>query len=321
MSNSDKLSNQYAQIMWGKELQESLSGITTILETYQNMLKGLPTLEVMSNLAETVAAIKPYYINTIDMEGIKTALGTLSTINANAFASSDIWVATLNRILQQNDSFTNIKEISSSMSQTMTNWGEISELYSKIFEQIDSIPEDEIAMILEGTEFTKEDVLDDIKDLKEEIAVSQNSEEVEDCVLLKDKWENFLRMHPALANLIFIMSMTVAVASGILNVNQLTTLVTAGVQNAIVSLQGCEDIFFVKVESAKLYVAPDSHSDIITTILYAEQVTQIDSVNLWRKVIYVNPDGKEMEGWMAKKNLLSYQDYQFNSDELSDMED
>ena len=87
-------------------------------------------------------------------------------------------------------------------------------------------------------------------------------------------------------------------------------------QNAIVSLQGYENIFFVKVESAKLYSEPNSHSTVITKILYAEQVTQIDSVNLWNKVVYINPDGEEVEGWIAKRNLMTYQNYEFNSDDL-----
>lgn len=316
MSNNSKLINQYIQLMWGKELRQSLFGVTEVLETYQNMVKGFPSIEVMRDLAETIATIKPYYINAIDIdtEVLKAALGTLSTINASAFAPSDVWITTLNRILKRNESFTYIKEISASMLQATKSWAEV----SKILEQIESIPEDEIEMMMEGTEFTKEEVFEDIKDLKEEFLTSKDSESA---ILLKDRWENFWRNHPALANMLFIMRIVVAISAGILDLYQIADLVKDGTQNTIVSLQGCEDIFFIKVDSAKLYTAPDSYSKVITKILYAEQVIQVDSVNLWDKVIYINPEGEEIEGWIAKRNLMTYRDYQFNSEDLYNVED
>ena len=54
--------------------------------------------------------------------------------------------------------------------------------------------------------------------------------------------------------------------------------------------------------------------------MYAEQVTQIESVKLWDKVTYVNLDGEEVEGWIAKRNIMPYKDYEFNSDDLYDLE-
>lgn len=85
-------------------------------------------------------------------------------------------------------------------------------------------------------------------------------------------------------------------------------------------MQGNEDIFFIKVESAKLYTEPSSNSTVVLNILYGQQVTLIESVKLWDKVSYINPDGEEVVGWIAKRNLMPYQDYQYNSDDLYSIE-
>ena len=187
--------------------------------------------------------------------------------------------------------------------------------YEDMFSEISSISEADLEILLEGTDYTRDEVLDDIKLFKEEIygEVVANKSGEDEKIYLQLKIDGFLKKHPAIAHVLYCIYLAITIESGV-QVTEEMLLPLA--QNASVALQGCEDTFFVKVDSAKLYTAPDSHSDIITKILYAEQVTQIDSVNLWRKVIYVNADGEEIEGWMAKKNLLSYQDYQFNSDDL-----
>lgn len=126
-------------------------------------------------------------------------------------------------------------------------------------------------------------------------------------------WESYPKVAAVLLVLAFIIGGTFDVLD---KVDIANNILLPMVQNSIVKMQGNEDIFFVKVESARLYTEPSSHSEVITKILYAEQVMQIESVNLWDKVIYINSDGEEVEGWMAKRNLMTYQDYEFNSDDL-----
>lgn len=192
--------------------------------------------------------------------------------------------------------------------------------YGEIVKRLISLSENEIEFIVEGTDFTAEEVLKDINELKEEILEPGKEVLIHDNLLLKEKWDNFLKSHPALANTIWIISVFIGLISGIFAVNELGELVISTTQEVIVKMQGNEDIFFIDVDSAKLYTEPNSHSTIITRVLYAEEVTQIDSVKMWDKVIYINPDGEEMTGWIAKRNLMPYKDYQFNSDDLYDME-
>ena len=51
-------------------------------------------------------------------------------------------------------------------------------------------------------------------------------------------------------------------------------------------------------------------------LIYSVMLCPIDSVKMWDKVTYVNQDGEEITGWIAKRNLMPYKDYEFNSDEL-----
>ena len=62
--------------------------------------------------------------------------------------------------------------------------------YGALIERLASLQENEIELILEGTDFTTDEVLEDIKDLKEEFASETLTEENP---LLKDRWESFLR--------------------------------------------------------------------------------------------------------------------------------
>lgn len=70
------------------------------------------------------------------------------------------------------------------------------------------------------------------------------------------------------------------------------------------------------MNSARLYANASRSSLVITQISYGEQVTLLETTTLWNKVIYTNFDGEEVEGWITKRNLMTYCDYQFNSDDL-----
>ena len=112
---------------------------------------------------------------------------------------------------------------------------------------------------------------------------------------------------------LLVMNIILFVMSGLMTVDEFVVPVA---QNAIVALQGNDKTFFVKVDSAKLYSDSSSHSEVLTNVLYGEKVTLLESINMWDRVVYVDINGNEIEGWIAKRNLMSYQDYQFNSDEL-----
>lgn len=296
-------------------LCESITRAVSITAEYSNMFceSCIPMIEnmiePMNHLTQGVLDSVNYLVNSTALVSIVNQ--SISAIVDNANLSS----AMLNLLDFYNDAHLQemIHNISEGYLELFTGYGDI-------IERLDSLSEDEIERILEGTDYSTEDVLEGIKDLKEEFVSSELEVLDEDSILLKDKWDSFLRKHPALANVIFVITMIVAVASGVLTVNDAGDLVVSKTQKVIVTMQGNEDIFFIKAESAKLYTAPSSHSTVMTNILYGEQVTLIESINLWDKVTYISQEGEEIVGWIAKRNLMTYQDYQFNSDDLYDID-
>lgn len=92
-------------------------------------------------------------------------------------------------------------------------------------------------------------------------------------------------------------------------------LATIG-QEAIVKLEGQEDIFFVESEVANIYSEPTIHSDIVGKVYYSDKVKRMDSINMWNRFFYYDENGELVIGWIASKKLISYQEWKFNLDRL-----
>lgn len=194
-------------------------------------------------------------------------------------------------------------------------------IISNLYGIIQEIPDSVYDVLLEEEGYSKEEIQEELEVMKTDTLSLTEIEGLTPNQVEEKIWGWLWESYPKVATVLLVL---VVIIGGMLdtldNVDTANNILISLAQNAIVTLQGYEDIFFVKVDSAKLYTAPDSHSDVITKILYAEQVTQIESVNLWDKVIYINPDGEEITGWIAKRNLMTYRDYEFNSDELYGIE-
>lgn len=301
---------------FGEALQSSVSSMVSVLADYQRQMQEISFGYLQDTLSDFAQQMTQICLSSADFGVISETLRQI--VETNIFPLVDheiISPALLDSVKALGNSFYDkdaIQALSTSYSELLSN-------YEDMFSEISSISENEFEVLLDGTEYTRDEVLADIKLFKEEISNKEpfdNSAE-DDKIYLQRKVDVFLKNHPAIAHVLYCIYLAITIASGV-QVTQDMLLPLA--QNAIVSLQGCEDIFFVKVDSAKLYTAPDSHSDVITKILYAEQVTQIDSVKQWDKVIYINPEGEEITGWIAKRNLMTYQEYEFNSDDLYSIE-
>ena len=301
----------YTHPILNDSISEGLLSALSVTSQYQNLVSIYSP--IFENLIEPINYMREQVLGSIDYSVCTAAISSiLETSLLPILDTIDIKAITSN-VIQSIYADTHIADAIKSIS---TEHLDLFSGYGALIESLSSLQENEIELILEGTEFTTDEVLEDIKDLKEEFTTETLAE---DTLLLKDKWEAFLRKHPALANVIFVMGMLIGLTSGILAVNDIGELVVSTTQEVIVSTQDNEDIFFIKVDSAKLYTEPSSHSAVKIYILYGEQVTLIESINLWDKVIYINQDGEEITGWIAKRNLMTYQDYQFNSDDLYDM--
>ena len=98
--------------------------------------------------------------------------------------------------------------------------------------------------------------------------------------------------------------------------NFIETVVIPATQSAIVHLREKQDTYYVKVDVAKIYKEPNSHAARLANALYGDWVYKIDDAKMWVKVSYQTSEGEMIIGWIAKRNLMSYYDYEFNSDKL-----
>lgn len=289
-----------------------LSSMTSMVESYQSLLDSISWAPVMDNILEVNKQFSPSMLSTLDATALSSTLTTMIDLN----------IKPIIELYTMSPAFTNmVQQLTESLTMTVPRISEeyiefFSE-YEKIFSQIDSFSEIEIETMLDGTDYTREEIFEDIELFKKEVIETSITDSDLENMLPEDRANEFLKRHPALAHILYVLQIILLVLSG---VQTLDDIVVPGIQNAIVTIQGNEDIFFIKVESAKVYVKPSGSSEVIQNILYGEQVTVIESVKLWDKVIYIDEEGEEIIGWIAKRNLMTFQDYQFNSNDLYDME-
>lgn len=307
--DNKKINNFSIYPMWNEAL---LSSMTSMVESYQGLLDSISWAPVMDNILEVNKQFSQSMLSTLDTTALSSTLTTMIDLN----------VKPIIELYTMSPAFTNmVQQLTESLTMTVPHiseeYIEIFSEYEKIFSQIDSFSEIEIETMLNGTDYTREEIFEDINLFKQEVIETSITDSDSENMLPEDRANEFLKRHPALAHILYVMQIILLVLSGVQTVDD---IVVPGIQKAIVTIQGNEDIFFIKVESAKVYVKPSSSSEVIQNILYGEQVTVIESVKLWDKVIYIDEEGEEIIGWIAKRNLMTFQDYQFNSSDLYDIE-
>ena len=277
--------NFYTPII-SDELRNSLASVTAVTDQLQSVFQTVYS-PIMSSVMEPIELVQKSVFQTIDMSPYKgfftSAMEQLQIQSPAVEAIQSAWSAYA-------DAFSG---------------------YEQLFQSISAFSDNTMEVMLEGTDFSKEEVIEDIEEFQQEMSVVSVDDTQK--ILPEEKVKSFLQNHPALAHILYIMNIILLVMSGIMTVDD---FVVPMAQKAIVTLQGNDKIFFVKVDAAKLYSDSSSHSEVLTNVLYGEKVTLLESINMWDKVIYVDVDGNEIEGWIAKRNLMLYEDYQFNSDEL-----
>lgn len=290
-------------------IQNSLVNFSDVLVDYQKEIISNSLSYIKDDLVRLTNEIMQSYLiynKEILIDLVK---------NIRSLIANDTLIKSLSETFQEVYTDVYIKE---SIQNVADSYSDLLPYYSKILSQIGSISDDEFDSLLEGTEFTKDDVIEDIRLVNEELSRNFSQEEFTQShqIYLQRKINELFQKHPALAHIFFCINIIISTLSGSDIIND--TLLPE-IQNAIVSVQGNEDIFFIKVESAKLYVEASSHANVITKIPYGEQVTLIKSTKMWDKVFYINDSNEKFIGWIAKRNLMSYRDYEFNSENLYDL--
>lgn len=87
-------------------------------------------------------------------------------------------------------------------------------------------------------------------------------------------------------------------------------------EKSCIYIEGKENTYIVKTESAKMYSEPSSRATVITMLLYDDQVCKTEDIKNWIKVEYQTKDGQLLTGWIAKRNLMTYRTYQFHQNNL-----
>lgn len=307
--DNKKKNNLLIDPMWNEAL---ISSMTSMVESYQSILNNVSFAPMMESLLEANNQLAQSVISAFDTTAFSSALTSIIDLNVRPILETCNMSSAFSNMAQQL-----VGSFTMSIPRISEEYVEVLSKYEELFSQIDSFSEAEIETMLDGTDYTREEIFEDIELFKQEIIETPITDDVSDELLPEDRVNEFLKNHPALAHILYVMNIILLVLSG---VQTLDDIVIPGIQNVIVTMQGNEDIFFIKTESAKLYTEPSSHSTVMTNILYGEQVTLIESITLWDKVTYINKEGEEIVGWIAKRNLMTYQDYQFNSDELYDID-
>lgn len=307
--DNKKKNNLLIDPMWNEAL---ISSMTSMVESYQSILNNVSFAPMMESLLEANNQLAQSVISAFDTTAFSSALTSIIDLNVRPILETCNMSSAFSNMAQQL-----VGSFTMSIPRISEEYVEVLSKYEELFSQIDSFSETEIETMLDGTDYTREEIFEDIELFKQEIIETPITDDVSDELLPEDRVNEFLKNHPALAHILYVMNIILLVLSG---VQTLDDIVIPGIQNVIVTMQGNEDIFFIKAESAKLYTEPSSHSTVMTNILYGEQVTLIESINLWDKVTYISQEGEEIVGWIAKRNLMTYQDYQFNSDDLYDID-
>lgn len=293
------------------------SGITSFVESYQSIFENISTKDMIGIFSSSLSKMMEGYMNCMKFMDYSAYTKTFSDILDSSFKSIVQTYDYSKYVENITKNLSTYMDMTESIQKITQNISDIISSYQGIFSQITSIPREEFDAMLDGTDFTREDVLEDIEQFEYEVSETFDLRDISENVLPEEKVNAFLRDHPALAYIVY----TIAIIWTILSGAQVTNdMMLPQIQSAIVSMQGNDDIYFIKVDSAKLYVEPSSYSSVTMQIPYGEQVTLVESIKLWDKVTYIDSEGEEIEGWIAKRNLMTYCDYQFKSDDLYNLD-
>lgn len=181
-----------------------------------------------------------------------------------------------------------------------------------------AIPAKIYKVLLNGTGYTKKDIVKDLDDISLGVKKGKGiyRQILSDETLgIKEKKEKILSVfynnHKA-AYCFLLVIMT------LVNVYGVTQFVLDGVipfvEDVIILAQGNENKYFISEQRVNVYEFSSCRSKVLDVIYYSEQVKELSDAKMWRKVTYINTDGVQSVGWIAKRNLIPYKDWLFNDD-------
>ncbi len=167
-------------------------------------------------------------------------------------------------------------------------------------------------------DYTKTTILQEFEQAAAEVmeSVEEESANQYDVEAVQKKFRALLReKYTPLYNVLRTIVLMISVLAGLETLNN--TLLPF-FQNVYVMMEGKSDVFYINnahPNGIHLYAEASCKADTVRLLYYGDEVTCTEDRKLWLKVTYCDEDGNVVEGWIAKRNLISYRDYLFNMNE------
>lgn len=231
---------------------------------------------------------------------------------ANPGAEVYSYISSITGTVNIRNIVSNFESFAISISGYANTYANVTRQWQNLAQSLKTIDFQSYSEVLDTCNITKEEVLADIDAATEEL---ENIDKLNLKAKAEDFWKEFAKKHIALWNILVVFGMILDVGS---KCNTFKNWYLPMIQEAYVTVQGTEDYYYIKAEEAKVYSNATSKADVICIIGYGERVIQLEDTNMWRKIVYEDENGIETIGWIAKRNLLSQKDYQFNADKLGE---
>lgn len=280
------------------EMQKNYTGISSLISDLKNSITqlNLGTLESMKGVTKSMSELSDIltfnattYLRDIKTEGIADSIKGLQDV----IRPIETW---------------------NLASESVKVWNEQLQFV------VDAISDEDYKILLKDTGYTKEDVIEDFNSISKELGSNpQFYQEEKNEVDFNPKEEkeqlenNFAKKYPAAYIIIVLFTIFFEVLG---KVETTDNVIVPFIQNIIVAVEGNQDKYFIKEEKVKVYESSSCHSKVLDTVYYGEEVEELKDIKMWLEVSYVNEDGTECIGWIAKRNLMTYQDWKYNSDDL-----
>ncbi len=298
------ISESFANISKLKEISEMQKNIAGISSVFNNLKNSIPQIDLgaieslkdvtksMSELSDTLNSNVSTYLKDIKIEGVADSIKGFHDV----IRPIETWNLT---------------------NESLKVWNE------RLQSIIDTLPDEDYEVLLKDTGYTKEDVIEDFNSISDELANNPQSYQEEKNKAdfnpkeAKEQLENnFSIKYPAAYIIIFLFINFFEILG---KVDTINNVFVPFIQNSIVKIEGNQDKYFIKEEKVKVYESSSCHSKVLDIVYYGEEVEEIQDIKMWLEVSYVNENGIQCVGWIAKRNLVTYRDWQFNSDDIYDI--
>lgn len=273
---------------------------------------GIKTFETQKNIQVMINALENFSNN----------LSQLSYKNTTAALQNLSNMSKCCRNLRTNDITNLIKGI-----QDIYNtqkWFIISESLKTWSKQlqfiVNRIPDEDYELLLKNNEYTKQDIVEDIENVLEEVEEKDNIfQQIASDNMLNPKEkiskvaEEIYNRFPAVCYFVLVIGVlyNIHAAKEVLQNTYFPFFESIGIV-----MEGNQDKYIVKEEKVKVYELPNCRSKVVDTVYYGDELKEVKDVKMWLEVSYINDLGMKCTGWIAKRNLMTYKDWKYNSDDL-----